>query len=66
MSEQREPTHILTVEVPLYLADAATFDYHPVQDALAIVLSLSRIAAADVLCGDANVSLVPCSPGEMT
>jgi hypothetical protein len=57
--EQREPTHILTIEVPLYLADAGTFAYHPVQDALNIIMSLSRIAAAGVYCGDVNVSLDP-------
>lgn len=62
MNVQREPTHTLTIEVPLHLAADSTFDYHPVQDALNIVLSLSRIAVDGVACGDAKVSLEPVQP----
>lgn len=64
MTELREPTHILTVTVPLDLTGTESFDYHPTQDALAVVLAVSRIAAAGVLCGDANVTLTPAAPGD--
>jgi hypothetical protein len=59
---ERQHTHALVVEVLLDLSGAAAFDYEPVRDAIAVVLSVSRAAADKVICGDANVSLVDKGP----
>lgn len=59
MDDQPTTTHVLRVEVPLDLTDApAGFDYHPVEEALRAVLAISRLAAASVIAGDAQVTLL--------
>lgn len=50
-------THILRVEVPLDLTNAATFDYHPVEEALRAVLAISRLAADGCLAGDFQITM---------
>lgn len=63
LPERRSPTHILRVDIPLHINGERTFD--PLQDALRIVLSVSRLAVEDVLCDDPNVTLLePDDAGE--
>ena len=60
MSERSAPTHSLTIVVPLNLSDA--FDYHPVEVALNVVMSVSRLAFDGVVCDDIHVSLDEVAP----
>ena len=55
---RRAPTHVLTVEVPLYLQDLDAARFDPVQDAMRVVLALSRAAAEGYVCDDVQVTLV--------
>ncbi len=55
---RRAPTHVLTVEVPLYLQDREAARFDPVQDAMRVVLALSRAAAEGYVCDDVQVTLV--------
>jgi hypothetical protein len=54
-----DPTHILTVEVPLDLSDRpdAPLEVLAAEEALRIVLALSRAAFVGALCGGAQVTL---------
>ncbi len=58
LPERREPTHTLTVEVPLYLHDLDAARFDPVQDAMRVVLALSRAAAEGFVCDDVQVTLI--------
>lgn len=55
MRTKRKPTHVLCVEVPVYLEDE--YDFDPVQDAIATVLAISRAAFADAICDDPVASI---------
>lgn len=56
---EREPTHVMRFEVPLYIPDPPTMtDFDPVQDALHTLIALSRAAHLGTVCGDAHVSLI--------
>jgi len=64
MRVQRDPTHLLVVTVPIHLDDfdrlrthPPGFDYDPLQQALNVVMSVSRLAVDGVVCGDVNVRL---------
>ena len=57
MSICRSPTHTLVIEVPLCLEDRETARFDPVQDALRIALSLSRLASEGFYCGNAQASI---------
>jgi hypothetical protein len=62
MRVQRDPTHLLVVNVPIHLDRDASFDYDPVHDALNVVMSVSRLAVDGVACGDVNVCLYEVRP----
>jgi len=49
-------THLLIVTVPIHLDDDVTFDYDPLQQALNVVMSVSRLAVDGVVCGDVLAS----------
>lgn len=55
MIERRAPTHILTVEVPLALDVPHEFD--PVQDALRMIVPITRLGTSGALCDDAQVTI---------
>lgn len=57
-STRRPPTHTLIVEVPMHLEGRDTAAFDPVQDAMRVVLALSRVAAEGFICDDVQVSLV--------
>ncbi len=54
--ERSQPTHTLVIEVPLKL-DAPAPDFDPVQDALRLALSISRLACEGHVCDVTTVSL---------
>jgi hypothetical protein len=56
MNEQRQTTHVLVVEVQLYLDDEVR-EFDPVKDALHITLAVSRAAFVGSICGDTQVEL---------
>jgi hypothetical protein len=56
LDEQRKPTHILRIEIPLALDDPP-MDYHPAKDAIQIALSISRAAFAGHVCDVAEVTM---------
>jgi hypothetical protein len=60
LPERREPTHVLQIEVPLYLDEAKRegWAYDPVKQALEIALSSSRAAYDGVICNDVQVTMV--------
>lgn len=51
---RREPTHVLTVEVPIHIDDEQP-DFDPWRDAIRTVLAVSRAAYDGVICGDPMV-----------
>ena len=55
----RPRTHTLTIDVPLYLGDecAEDFDYYPVEEALRVVMAVSRLAVDGFVCGDVEVRI---------
>jgi hypothetical protein len=52
-----KPTHVLVVEIPLNLDFATEPNFDPFQDALKIVLALSRLAVAKVACDNPTVTV---------
>lgn len=63
MTERRERTHTLTIEVPLHIDPAApALDYDPIHAVLNVVMSVSRMALDGVVCDDVTVSLNPGGP----
>jgi hypothetical protein len=60
LPERQPPTHILRIEVPLFLGDRAAdrLDYDPVKQALHIALSASRAAYDGVICDTVDVTMV--------
>ena len=52
-----DPTHVLRIEIPMRIEDGKTFYFDPMQDAVRLVLALSRLATIGVLCGDAELSI---------
>lgn len=55
--ERRAPTHTLVFEVPLWIEEGRTLYFDPIQDALAVLLSISRLVSSGVLCGDPRASI---------
>lgn len=55
MRTRRKPTHVLYVEVPVYLNEE--YDFDPVQDAIKAVLAISRAAFADAICDDPQATI---------
>lgn len=63
MTDRRERTHTLTIEVPIHV-DAADppLDYDPIHEVLRVVMSVSRMALDGVVCDDVNVRFDPVPP----
>jgi hypothetical protein len=57
LRERRQPTHVLVVEIPVFLDADVSRNYDPLQNALRTVLSVSRLAVDDVLCDDPTVTV---------
>lgn len=55
MNQQREPTHVLHLSVPLHV-DVA-FDGNPLEEALRAIMPLTRLAATGAICGDVTVTV---------
>lgn len=64
MLEKREPTHMLTLRVPINIPVETKLDppVDVVQDALRILISVSRLAAAGAICGDPDVEITGLPP----
>ena len=58
--EWRKPTHVLKVEVPLYLTEERDVD--PVQTAIRIALSASHAAFEGNICADPEATITECDP----
>jgi hypothetical protein len=59
ISEHREPTHVVRIEVPLHLEERpAEVDLDVVRDAVLTVLSFSRAVYLKAICDDAQVSMI--------
>lgn len=56
MNEQKPPTHILRIEIPLNMGEPPT-DFDAVQDAVTLALSISRAAYSGVICDNTMVTL---------
>lgn len=57
MIEQKPPTHILSIRIPLSLGVAEPVHFDAVQDAVTLALSISRAAYFDAICNDIMVTL---------
>lgn len=64
MNEQKPPTHILRIEIPLNMGEPPTdfmgeppTDFDAVQDAVTLALSISRAAYSGVICDNTMVTL---------
>lgn len=55
--ERREPTHTLVIEIPVDMTGAEGKNFDPLQDALQVVLAVSRLAVDGVLADTPNVRL---------
>lgn len=55
--EERNPTHTLTITVPLDLSHAEMLAYDPVHTALNVIMHATRLAVDGVLCGNVDVSI---------
>lgn len=55
MRTKRKPTHILNIEIPVYLDEE--YDFNPIQDAILAVLSVSRAAFLDAICDDPQATI---------
>lgn len=56
LPEQREPTHVFRVEVPLWL-DGPPLNYDAVAQAMQLALAVSRAGFDGVICNDINVTM---------
>lgn len=64
MIDRRPPTHILRVDVPLFIDNDPTGPpFDAFKDAIQLTLSLSRLAYAEVICDDPNVKLIERNDG---
>ena len=57
MRERVPRTHTLIIEVPLDLGGVEKLDYHPVEQALNLVMTVSKLAIDGVMCDDVIVRL---------
>ena len=57
MRERGPRTHTLIIEVPLDLNGVEKLDYHPVEQALNLVMTVSKLAIDGVTCDDVTVRL---------
>lgn len=56
---RRPPTHVVNLSVPINVPAGREFDppFNVVQDALRILLAVSRLAVAGAICGDPEAVL---------
>ena len=60
MITRTDATHVLTIRVPLHVDE--TFDFNPLEEALRVIMPLTRLATTGAVCDDITVSVSDVRP----